>query len=305
MPARRPVEFLGAPAPSPGAGWIRRLLVVLVAVSLSGGATVGTAHAQWTEPPGEGWMQVSIFHQDTRRQFTSDAHVEPIFDDGHAINTSVYITGAIGLLEGLDSWVQVPFHRLEFNDVVGERVRTGLGEPKIYLRAAPSLFGGPDWPVAVRGGVKFPRELTVNAEIIPLGEGQRDWELMLELGHSFYPAPVYLQGWAGYRWREKNEAGDRKPGNEWFAFLAAGGEWNRFTWKLAVEGMNGQPNRSLGLVLPRSQRDFVQLLPKVGYRLGPGAIEVGVRLPVWGRNLLAGPALTLGYFFTFSDPLPF
>lgn len=276
-------------------------LAILVLCVLTAGRADRPARGQWTESPGDGWVQVSVYHQDTKRRFDAGGDVEPIFDEGHAVNTSLYVTGAVGLVRGLDAWIQVPFHRLRFDDVAADRVRTGLGEPRLFLRVDPTLFGGPDWPIAVRGGVKLPRELTVNAEIIPLGEGQRDWEMMLELGRSFYPAPVYAQAWFGYRWREEHEGANRKPGNETFAFAAIGGQWRNFTWKFAAEAMNGKPPRSLGLRLSNDQREFVQLLPKVGYRLGPGAVEVGGRIPLWGRNLLSGPALTLGYFFPFVD----
>ncbi len=55
------------------------------------------------------------------------------------------------------------------------------------------------------------------------GSGLGDWELLVELGHSFYPAPVYVMGWAGYRWRETNEAIARKPGDERLIHGAVGG----------------------------------------------------------------------------------
>jgi hypothetical protein len=257
-------------------------------------------HGQWTESPGHGWLQVSLFHQDTQRQFDSRGHVVQIFDEGHAINTSLYLTGAVGLFRGLDTWIQVPYHRLQYIDVAGDRVRRGLGEPKVFLRISPQLFGVQPVPVALRGGIKFPRELDVDAEIIPLGEGQRDWELMLELGHSFYPAPVYIQGWIGYRWRLINTRIDRKPGDEIFGFFAAGGSLGSFTWKFAVEGFRGKPPRIFGLPIESDRREFFQLLPKIGWDIGPGTVELGAQIPLLGRQLPAGPSLTLGYFFTWQ-----
>ena len=41
-----------------------------------------------------------------------------------------------------------------------------------------------------------------------------DPEAILELGRSFWPAPVYALVWAGYRWRTENESIRRKPGDE-------------------------------------------------------------------------------------------
>jgi hypothetical protein len=210
------------------------------------------------------------------------------------------------MVRGIDAWLQVPVHRLSFDDAGGERDKTGLGDVRLFLRLGSELLRVRlPVAVAIRGGVKLPgSDFPVDAEIIPLTEGQRDWELMLELGHSFYPVPIYAQGWVGHRWREENARADRKPGNEWFAFAAVGGQWRNFTWKFAAEGVNGGPPRTLGIRLSNDQRDFVQLLPKIGYQMGPGALEFGARIPVWGRNLLAGPALTVGYFFTFSNLFP-
>lgn len=261
-------------------------------------ANSGPLHGQWTESPGEGWLQLSVFHQDTHWQFDSRGNVRRIFDEGHAISTSLYLTGAVGLLEGVDSWIQLPYHRLQYIDVAGNRVRWGLGEPKLFLRVGPKLLGLPRVPVAIRGGMKFPQQLEIDAEIIPLGEGQRDWELMLEVGHSFYPAPVYLQGWIGYRWRQLNARIDRKPGNEAFGFLAAGGSLGSFTWKFAVEGFRGRPPQVFGLLLESDRREFFQLLPKIGWYIDPGVVELGAHIPLLGQQLPAGPSFVLGYVFT-------
>ena len=210
-------------------------------------------------------------------------------------------------MAGLDAWVQVPFHRLQFDDVVRERTSTGIGDPRIFLRVGPSALGvDPGFPLAVRGGVKFPvDDFPVDAEIIPLTEGQRDWELLVELGHSFYPAPIYVMGWVGYRWRETNATIARKPGDERLVYAAAGGGFGRLTWKLAVDGLFGEPpeRTRFGITLENDTRRLVQLLPTIGWPVGPGTVELGGRLPVSGRNLPAGPALTLGYFVDWNNPL--
>lgn len=38
-------------------------------------------------------------------------------------------------------------------------------------------------------------------------------------------------------------------------------------------------------------------MPMLGWRLGPGNFELGGHLQLGGKNLPAGPVLTLGYFF--------
>jgi hypothetical protein len=267
------------------------------------------ARGQWVEAPGTGWVDLSLSHHATGTRFDENANTEPLFnEDSRSVTTSAFLTGALGLVRGIDVWAQVPFHRLQFDDAVRERTSTGLGDPRVFVRAGPELFGFDSFPVpvALRGGVKFSvGDFPVDAEIIPLTEGQRDWEVLLELGHSFHPLPVYAMGWIGYRWRETNTEINRKPGDERLFFAAVGGQWRQLTWEMAVDGLFGRPpTRTLAsgveLSLQNDTRELVQLLPTVGWRVGPGVLEVGGRLPVHGQNLPAGPALTLGYFMTFS-----
>jgi hypothetical protein len=268
--------------------------------------------AQWVEAPGEGWLEFSVTHHRTDTRFGPDGDVEPLFNaESRSVTTSAFLTTAVGLVPGLDAWAQVPFHRLQFDDIVRDRTSTGLGDPRIFLRAGPKAFGlDIGLPIAVRGGVKFPvGDFPIDAEVIPLTEGQRDWELLVELGYSFYPAPVYVMGWAGYRWRTFNDEIDSKPGDERLLYAAAGGSLGDLTWKVAVDGLFGTPpmrrlaSTGLEIELEQDTRRLVQLLPSVGWTVGPGAVEVGARIPVDGRNLPAGPALTLGYFVNWDEPL--
>ena len=286
-----------------------RLVWFIAGCVLVGVLFPSAGRAQWVEEPGRGWVQTAIYHHDTGKRFDPSGSVEPLFNEGgRSITTSLYLTAVAGLVRGVDVWVQVPYNRLEFNDVVDERLSVGIGDPRLHVRLGSALFGlRSPVPVAVRAGVKLPLgEFTRDAEIIPLSEGQTDWEVMLELGHSFYPAPVYVMGWAGYRWRQYNDEIDRKPGDERFAFAAIGGRLRFIDWKLAVEGLDGRPPRrrlasGQELLLELDRRELLQFLPSIGYRIGPGAVEIGGRFPVAGRNLPAGPALFFGYFMRWGN----
>lgn len=272
------------------------MLALLVGVT---GSVPGPAPAQWIEPPGEGWVSVTLYHQDTRERFDQDARERPFFNGGHAVTSALYVTGALGLVEGVDVWVQVPLLRLQFDDAVRQRDRAGIGDVRLFARAAPLRPLGLSWPVAVRGGVKlpvgdFPRE--GGAEIIPLGEGQRDWELMLELGHSFHPRPLYVTGWVGYRWREEDEELLRDYGDERFFFVQVGGTLGRLGARLQVEGLDGLTPEIEGVTLASARRELLEITPVVSWAVGPGSVEGGVRIPVHGRNLPAGETVLVGYF---------
>lgn len=244
-------------------------------------------------------MDVSVFHLDTREAFHSDGEVlafDP-FTRGHAVSTSAFATVAMGLFPGVDAWLQVPFQRLRFDDLGGERLRTGIGDTRFYLRVQPGRYFGSGLPLAVRGGAKVPvGDFAVDAEVIPLGDGQRDWELVLELGHSFHPVPAYAGVWIGHRWRETNLESRRDFGDEVFFLLSTGIEFGRLGASLIAEGWDGGAPVIEGLPIASASRSMLRLTPTLSYALGVGAAKVGVQIPVRGTNLPAGNTLVIGYF---------
>lgn len=260
------------------------------------------ANAQWVEAPGAGWSALAVYHQDTQKRFGADGEVREFFAEGRAVTTSSFLTVALGLAPGVDGWGQISFHRLRYDDLLEKRTSTGFGDMRFWLRAAPLRWLGVDVPVAVRFGVKVPAgDFDVNTDVVPLGDGQRDWEVMAEAGHSFWPRSVYISGWAGYRWREENRESLKDFGNEFFYFLQAGGRIGPVAWKAALDGWNGMPGVTEGIAVPSFQRDLVQLQSSLGIDAGPGQVEAGARLVLGGKNLPAGPALLVQYFARWGE----
>jgi hypothetical protein len=261
-------------------------------------AVVPQTLAQWVEPPGRGWADLTTYHVDTRERFEFNGDKRSFFADGHAVSTSVFLTIAGGIVPGVDAWMQAPYNRLRFDDASGERVRSGIGDTRLYLRVQPLTYLGSGLPFAIRGGVKVAvGDFDVGSEIIPLGDGQTDWELMGELGHSFYPIDAYVNGWVGYRWRELNTDSRQDFGNEVFYLAQAGGNYGRVGLQLILDGLETVTTPIIeGVALPNAERSLVQLTSRVTYQLGPGALSAGARFSLSGKNLPAGTALVLGYF---------
>lgn len=261
----------------------------------------GPSAAQWVEGRGLGWTSMSVYHQDTSDVFAVDGTKEPFPGRGRTVATSAFFTVALGLGRGLDFWAQAPLLRLSFEDITGMRESTGIGDTRLYVRAAPLSWFGSPLPLAIRGGVKLPvGDFDVGSSLIPLGDGQRDWELMLELGHSFFPRPIYAMGWAGYRWREARVPGQAEFGNEWFFYTAAGGETGLAGWKLALEGWYGGTPVLNAILARGAERELLRLSPTILLSVGPGQIELGARFPLSGQNLPAGPDWIAGYFTRFG-----
>jgi hypothetical protein len=250
--------------------------------------------------PGQGWVQGSIFSLHTENRFTSSGSEEALFNQGRLDLQSFLITGAVGVVTGLEVWGQLVLHSLDFREVSGSRSRTGLGDARLWLRAGPRLLGVdesqlPVW-VGLRAGVKLPAsEFPIDAQVIPLTEGQKDAELALEMGRVFGQGKYVLQGWAGLRWRAENREAGRRPGNEWFGYMSGSVTVGPFLARLAAQTLKGSPYEIVGIRVPTTRREMFELFPSISTTLGRGVLEIGSRVPVAGRNLPTGNALTIGY----------
>ncbi len=261
----------------------------------------GAVAGQWVEPPGSGWISAEVYHQDTKDRYDLQAVKGPIPFGGHAKSTAFFVTGAVGLIPNWDLWARGSINRLSFSDAGADRSEDGLGDATVWLRAAPLKYLGVDFPFAVRGGVKLPiGSSPVDAEIIPLSEGQTDWEIMAEIGHSFWPRSLYVNGWVGYRYRERNAEAAIDPGEEVFFLAQVGGAAGNFRYKLVAERWDSDAPVQEGLTIESSQRQYLQLTPSLWYETPVGGFEAGWRVPLRGRNLPAGGALVLGYFTRFG-----
>ncbi len=266
--------------------------------ALAGGGSITTLAS------GTGWVQASVLGQSSSTFFDPNGDRRPYLADGRVRTRSVYFTGSVGILRGVDVWVQLPVHQLNIADQTGQRERLGVGDPRFSVRIGPELMGLHATAVALRLGVKLPgTEFPVDPRIVPLSEGQRDWEVSVEAGHGIpgLGTYTYVLGWIGYRWRERNDNIGYKPGDEVFGHLAVGSRWQSFNFELATELMRGRAAEQFGLRLSSAQRRLVQLQPTVGYGVGPGTLELTALVPVGGKNLPTGIATSLGYRFMWGS----
>ena len=211
-------------------------------------------------------------------------------------NTSAFLSGATGIVDGMDVWLQLSVHDLRYSDEGGERDRTGLGDVRAAVRVTPALFGLPRVPIAVRAGVKVPgSDFPIDATVIPLTEGQRDWELSVESARALSALPVHFSGQVGYRWREEHHEIARKPGDEWFGQVTIGSQIAGVAVALGIAGLEGRRPLAQGFLLDTGRRRMLQLQPAVSWEMAGGTIELSGQLAVAGRNLPAGNGLSLGY----------
>ena len=136
------------------------------APTLGGGGAISTAE------PLTGWMQFAVLHQRSDDFFNFQGGTQELIASGAFRNTSAFLSGATGIVDGMDVWLQLSVHDLRYSDEGGERDRTGLGDVRAAVRVTPALFGLPRVPIAVRAGVKVPgSDFPIDATVIPLTGG--------------------------------------------------------------------------------------------------------------------------------------
>ena len=186
--------------------------LALVVATVLGVLVPGTAASQWVEGRGLGWTSLSIYHQETSDVFGVGGARGPFPGRGRTVATSAFFTVATGLGKGGTSGPGA----LATAELRGHHRGAGVDGNRGHAPLRPcstALLAGQLPAACDPGRGEAPgRGLRRGLVLIPLGDGQRDWELMLELGHSFYPRPIYVMagpGTAGGR-RESATGGVRK-----------------------------------------------------------------------------------------------
>ncbi len=174
----------------------------------------------WTQPKGKTWFRAGTMFQSTSERYFIDGRRIPYFFEGHNRTVGFFFDFEHGVTEQLEVSAHLPFFGVTFNDLADDRQSNGIGDVRVGARY--NILRGP-FVATIGGRVKFPTGEFVNdAEIIPVGEGQYDFEVKGELAHSFWPHPTYITGFIGYKFRTKNEENGISYGDEIF-WSAEGG----------------------------------------------------------------------------------
>lgn len=260
----------------------------------------GALSAQWTEAPGRWWAKLSFFQHSTTEQYRADGEKRPFLTDGaESASRAVFLDALAGVTDRLDLWAQLPWFDLRFDDVLDRRRSSGVGDVRLSARYRLLDLAGGSIPVSFRYTVKVPVvDFPLDAEVIPVGEGQWDHEAWVEAGTSFWPVPAWAVLWVGYRWRLENPETTRDPGGERLLLAEVGGMLGRgLGGKVVVDALFGVPGAIQGVAVRGDEREIVYVQPTATWQAIPStSLEVGVRIPLHGRNFPAGHQLTLALF---------
>ena len=292
------------------------LLIVALSILLPQMASAGA----WTLGKGQVWSKITYMSLSTNEHYDNDGNVGEI--PARYKSQQVYFDVYYGLNDRIDVGVKIPYISNEFVDVSPEhpfygapdKKDSGLGDvrgvAKINLVQSADLVG------TLKLGFKAPMgEYREVPEALSITGGQWDFEVVAQLGRSFYPVPVYGNVDLGYRLRGEytdsnpNDAGgvDRTytPGAE-FVFNAEAGysPMDKLLVALKYESIIGSEydtinNPPAGSKVETLNQSVAYLAPTVLVGLHPSvSLEAQARMTVSGSRYFAGSTYGVGLSFT-------
>ena len=273
---------------------------LLVGLALLGAAADVGAGA-WTLQRGQFWGKLTYFQQRTQEWYVGKGRfgapgTRARYDfDGRYESRAVFVEGLYGVTDRLDLGLQVPYFDQSFANAAFAAPRTDTGLSDIRALAKLRLLAKP-LVLALKAGVKIPTGGFKNEDgLIPVGEGQWDFDVVGQMGRSFWPLPLYGNLDLGYRVRTRNEQIDRDPGDEWFLNAEMGYQLVRQLMLLGkCEVLRSNPAVVFGGIEAEIKR-ITYLTPALLYAVGRRTtVEAAVRFSLNGRNFPAGRQLVLG-----------
>ena len=292
------------------------LLIVALSILLPQMASAGA----WTLGKGQVWSKITYMSLSTNEHYGNDGNASEI--PARYKSQQVYFDVYYGLNDRIDVGVKIPYISNEFVDVspdhpfsgAPDKKDSGLGDvrgvAKINLVQSADLVG------TLKLGFKVPMgEYREVPEALSITGGQWDFDVVAQLGRSFWPVPVYGNVDLGYRLRGEytdsnpSDAGgvDRTytPGAE-FVFNAEAGysPMDKLLLALKYESIIGAEydtinNPPAGSQVETLNQSVSYLAPTVLVGLHPNvSLEAQARMTVSGSRYFAGSTYGVGLSFT-------
>ena len=288
--------------------WIR-LAFALAAIASPAALEAGA----WTLSPGRVWGKVTFFQQHAEEWYISNAEFvgvehkagtrRPYRFNGKYDSKAVFIEGFVGVTERLDLGIQVPYFDQVFEDDAtfgNPPSASGFSDMRFFVKwralQAPAI-------VTFKPGAKVPTGEFRNEDgLIPVGEGQWDFDFFLQVGRSFWPLALYANVDVGYRMRTENKEILRDPGDEWVINGEIGyNPTARLMLATKLEMLRGRAGSSFGFESSSLIKRITYFAPTAALALPHDTtLEVAVRYSLDGRNFPAGHQVAVGLSTAFD-----
>ena len=285
------------------------LLIVALSILLPQIASAGA----WTLGKGHVWSKITYMSLSTEEHYDNDGNIGEI--PARYKSQQLYFDVYYGLHDRIDVGIKVPYISNEFVDVSSEhpfygapdKKDSGLGDvrgvAKINLVQSAGLVG------TLKLGFKAPiGEYRPVPEALSITGGQWDFDVVAQLGRSFWPVPMYANVDLGYRLRGEYtdpaagepDVVDRSytPGAE-LVFNAEAGysPMDKLLVALKYEGVVGAEYDAISNpgTPERISQSVTYLVPTVLVGVHPNvSLEASARMTVSGSRYFAGPTYAVG-----------
>ncbi|KAA0221801.1 hypothetical protein EDS67_28005 [candidate division KSB1 bacterium] len=277
----------------------------------------------WTLPKKRLWLKSAVFYQATDLRFcteqdalalafreagcTAAGHRAPFapFVGGESEALAIFTEARYGVVDWLEVGVQIPFYRLQFTNLANPRRprSNNLGDVRFFAKyralAQPVV-------ASLTLAAKSPTgKFNIDAEAVNVSEGQWDFEVLGEVGKSFWPLRGYAGLGVGYRVRTDNPSFDQTLADEFILQAEAGYEFfSRVTFKSSLDWLRGRrPLLKLNGAPLLERRELLTISPTLIYTFRHGLnLEASARFPIHGQDFPAGTQYmgALSYSISFS-----
>jgi hypothetical protein len=171
--------------------------LLIVALAWPGLALAGA----WTSPKGGIYAKLTYGASSANEQFGFDGLLKPVVDgltDYPFADRSIYLFAEYGVTDELTVSALVPFKRLFMHDMLFRYSTTGIADVAVGARYL--AYNRDGWVGSVSGSASLPTGYHRDFQP-PLGAGQVDAIVALNVGRSFWPLPSYATASVGLRLR--------------------------------------------------------------------------------------------------------
>jgi hypothetical protein len=270
------------------------LLSILIVFLMQSTAAAGA----WTQKKGSGYYKMDFRYLSGTKMYNSDGVKVPIpkFTD-----MTIGIFGSYGITDDLTTFINFSAFKTVSLDTLSSAVGfdtdvKNIGDLDIGFKYRLVNFG--KTVISVKLILGLPTGLSTPDGGLWTGSGNFNQLLGLEVGHSFYPLPIYLSGGIAFN-NKTNGFSDE------FKYIIEGGY--KFTKKLSlilrfhgvVSFKNGDPNVKGGFGMFSNNQEYIAYNAELVYKISDsfginGYYESGTN----GKNIISTPVFNVGIYFT-------
>ncbi len=277
---------------------MKKSVVVILLFSISFGVLAGGG---WTKKKGRGYLKLSQYAIIADQYFNPEGSLISVNPRISFFNTALY--GEYGLTDRITTEIYFPFFsRSVLNSlqkrngefVEGDEV-SSLGDTNIGFKYGIFQKG----PTVVSAGITFGLPLGDasggETGTLQTGDGEFNQLFTVDVGHSFYPAPVYANASVGFNHRTKGFS------DEFRFSVEAGLTLNKFILigrLIGVESlMNGDTGDNTNQGVFGNNIEYLSFMPELVYKVKENfGATAAVGTAFSGRQVLANPSFEVGLF---------